>query len=131
LELVHSHEAWGAKVRVDLIWRPTGSSLVHRPTNQRAAAMSKSRATPPPLPPRPDEGEEELVTIIKSKDLANKLKQKARKLMEVEETRWASKGWSITHKSRTENFCFQQFVKKCLRFSQKIHAKSFKRNLLQ
>ena len=91
LELVHSHEAWGTKMRVDLIWRPpAASSLAVRPTNQRPA-LSRSRATPPPLPPRPDDGEEELVTIIKSKELASKLKQKARKLMEVEESCWASK----------------------------------------
>jgi hypothetical protein len=64
LELVHAHEAWGAKMRVDLIWRPlaarnTAAPLGARATNQRG------RATPPPRP-RVEEGDEGLVTIIQA-----------------------------------------------------------------
>ncbi len=64
LELVHAHEAWGAKMRVDLIWRPlaarnTAAPLGARATNQRG------RATPPPRP-RAEEGDEGLVTIIQA-----------------------------------------------------------------
>lgn len=90
LELTNSHEAWGTKMRVDLIWKlPTAAATAA--SQRQQAGGSRPRATPPPLPPRPEEGEEELVTIIKTRDLANKLKQRARKLMEAEETCWASK----------------------------------------
>jgi hypothetical protein len=65
LELVHAHEAWGAKMRVDLIWRPlaarnTAAPLGARATNQRG------RATPPPRPRVAEEGDEGLVTIIQA-----------------------------------------------------------------
>jgi hypothetical protein len=66
LELVHAHEAWGAKMRVDLIWRPlaarntAAAPLGARATNQRG------RATPPPRPRVAEEGDEGLVTIIQA-----------------------------------------------------------------
>jgi len=95
LELVHAHEAWGAKMRVDLIWRPLARPApppAARVTHQRAAG----RATPPPRP-RAEEGDEELVTIIQAAPMTSKealfrkLKQSARRLMEMDETCWSSK----------------------------------------
>lgn len=103
IELVHSHEAWGTKMRVDLIWRralplPAPSlAAATRPSNRRAAA----RATPPPLPRPEEEGDEELVTIIKSPPPAaakesrgGKLKERARQLMEVDDITWSSKSYN-------------------------------------
>lgn len=98
LELVHAHETWGAKMRVDLIWRhppltPLPSSLTAKAGGRRPVP---ARATPPPrLRPEEEEGDEELVTIIKSplsKDLlGTKLKHRARQLIEVEEGCWSGK----------------------------------------
>jgi hypothetical protein len=64
LELVHAHEAWGAKMRVDLIWRPLAARNAAAPLGARATNQ-RGRATPPPRP-RVEEGDEGLVTIIQA-----------------------------------------------------------------
>ncbi len=64
LELVHAHEAWGAKMRVDLIWRPLAAQNTAAPLGARATNQ-RGRATPPPRP-RVEEGDEGLVTIIQA-----------------------------------------------------------------
>ncbi len=65
LELVHAHEAWGAKMRVDLIWRPVAARNTAAPLGARATNQ-RGRATPPPRPRVAEEGDEGLVTIIQA-----------------------------------------------------------------
>jgi len=95
LEMSHSHDAWGVRSRVDLVW----SSMEGLTKMLRGGSrVAEKRSSPLPTPPAVHEGEDQ-VRIIKPEDTSldkmSNLKFRARQLLAVNnETTWSSKSYN-------------------------------------